>query len=48
MFRPRHAKLQEPPWIERLRARYRLSLSWLLERRGRALAAAFVLPVLQV
>src|SRR5258708_34267948 len=46
MFRPRHAKLQEPPWIERLRARYRLSLSWLLERRGRALPAAFVLPVL--
>src|SRR5205814_5630066 len=48
LFRPRHAKLEEPPWVERLRARYRRSLSWLLERRGKVLAAAFVLPALAV
>jgi len=46
LFRPRHAQLQEPAWVERLRARYRRCLSWLLERRGRVLAAAFVLPAL--
>ena len=48
LFRPRHAKLEEPPWVERLRAGYRRSLSWLLERRGKVLAAAFVLPALAV
>jgi len=48
LFRPRHAKLEEPPWVERLRARYRRSLTWLLERRGKVLAAAFVLPALAV
>ncbi len=48
LFRPRHAKLEEPPWVDRLRAHYRRSLSWLLGRRGRVLAAAFVLPALAV
>jgi len=48
LFRPRHAKLQEPLWVEWMRARYRRSLSWLIERRGRVLVAAFVLPLLAV
>jgi cobalt-zinc-cadmium resistance protein CzcA len=43
MFRPRHALPEEPAWIERLRTRYRRSLSWLLEHRAMALAAAFAL-----
>jgi len=43
LFRPQDAKLQEPAWIERLRAGYRRSLSWALERRGVVLAAAMVL-----
>jgi cobalt-zinc-cadmium resistance protein CzcA len=46
LFRPRHARLEEPGWIEWLRARYRRSLSWLLERRGMALTAAFALLAL--
>ncbi len=46
LFRPRHARLQEPGWIERLRAGYRRSLSWLLERRALALAAALALLAL--
>ncbi len=46
LFRPRDARLQEPGWVERLRAGYRRSLSWLLERRGMALAAAFALLAL--
>jgi cobalt-zinc-cadmium resistance protein CzcA len=43
LFRPQHAKLEEPAWVERLRARYRQSLSWVLERRPMVLAAAFAL-----
>src|SRR5258705_7110400 len=46
MFRPRHAKLQEPPWIERLRAAFRRALSRVLERRAVTLfAAALVLAL---
>jgi cobalt-zinc-cadmium resistance protein CzcA len=46
LFRPRHAMLQEPGWTERLRERYRRSLSGLLERRTMVLAAAFALLAL--
>jgi heavy metal efflux system protein len=42
LFRPRHAKLHEPGWIDWLRASYRRSLSWLLDRRPLALAAGFI------
>ncbi len=34
LFRPRHARLQEPVWVEGLRAGYRRSLAWLLDRRA--------------
>jgi cobalt-zinc-cadmium resistance protein CzcA len=43
LFRPRDARLQEPAWIERLRAAYRRALSRLLEHRGAVLVAAFAL-----
>jgi cobalt-zinc-cadmium resistance protein CzcA len=43
LFRPQDAKLKEPAWIERLRAVYRRSLSWVLERRVQLLGAAVVL-----
>ena len=46
LMRPRDAQRQEPAWIERLRAGYRQSLSWLLERRAMVLAAAFALLAL--
>lgn len=46
LFRPRHARLEEPAWIERLRAVYRRSLQWVLARRPKAIAAAFVLLAL--
>lgn len=46
LFRPQHAKLEEPAWVERLRARYRQSLSWVLERRPMVLAAGFALVAL--
>jgi cobalt-zinc-cadmium resistance protein CzcA len=46
LFRPRDAQLQDPAWIERLRARYRRSLSWVLDRRATVFAAAFVLLAL--
>ena len=46
LFRPRHALIEEPAWVERLRAGYRRSLSWLLEHRAKALAAAFALLAL--
>ncbi len=48
LFRPRHARLEEPGWIERLRGRYRRSLSRILEHRPAALVAAFVLLALAV
>lgn len=46
MFRPRHAKLEEPAWIERARAAYRRSLGWVLERRPFVLAVGFALVAL--
>ena len=46
LFRPRHARLQEPAWVERLRASYRRSISWLLGRRTLVLAAAFAMLAL--
>ena len=46
LFRPRHAKLEEPGWVEQLRAGYRRSLSWVLERRPTVIAAGFVLLAL--
>ena len=46
LFRPHHAKLEEPAWIERLRAAYRRSLGWVLGRRPQVIAAAFVLLAL--
>jgi cobalt-zinc-cadmium resistance protein CzcA len=46
LFRPRHAKLEEPAWIERMRAIYRRSLAWILCRRPQAIAGAFVLLAL--
>jgi cobalt-zinc-cadmium resistance protein CzcA len=46
LFRPRDAQLEDPAWIERLRAGYRRSLSWVLERRAIIFAAAVVLLAL--
>jgi len=46
LFRPRHARLMEPVWVERLRTRYRRSLAWLLGRRAIVLAASLVLLAL--
>jgi len=46
LFRPEHARLEEPAWIERLRARYRRSLAWALERRPAVIGAAFALLAL--
>ena len=46
LFRPHHARLQEPAWIERLRAAYRRSLGWMLAHRPMVIAAAFVLLAL--
>ena len=46
LFRPRHARLEEPAWIERLRAAYRRSLGWILGHRPKVIAAAFVLLAL--
>jgi cobalt-zinc-cadmium resistance protein CzcA len=43
LFRPRHARLAEPAWIERGRAAYRRSLVWALDRRKMVLAASFAL-----
>ena len=48
LFRPRHALLREPAWIERGRAAYRRSLVWTLERRKTVLAASFALLPLGV
>jgi cobalt-zinc-cadmium resistance protein CzcA len=46
LFRPRHARLEEPAWIERLRAAYRGSLVWILAHRPKVIAGAFVLLAL--
>jgi len=46
LFRPRHAMLQEPAWVERLRERYRRSLGGLLGRRALVLVASAVLLTL--
>jgi cobalt-zinc-cadmium resistance protein CzcA len=46
LFRPHHARLQEPGWVERLRAGYRRSLAWLLGRRTIVLGASLALLVL--
>ena len=46
LFRPRHALLQEPGWVERLRKSYRRSLGWLLGRRAIVLVASVVLLAL--
>ena len=48
LFRPRHAQLQEPAWIERLREVYRRFLSWLLVRRAGVLVSALILLALGV
>src|SRR5262245_66228607 len=48
LFRPRHARLEEPAWIERGRGAYRKSLYWALERRITILVAAFVVLPLGV
>ena len=46
LFRPRHARIHEPAWIENLRLRYKRSLTWLLDHRAKVVALAFVLPAL--
>ena len=46
LFRPRHAKLHEPAWIDRLRASYRDSLGRCLDRRPLVIAVAFALLAL--
>ncbi len=46
LFRPAHARLEEPAWIERMRARYRRSLAWCLERRPAVIAVAFAMLAL--
>lgn len=43
LFRPHHAALAEPAWIERMREHYRQSLAWLLNRRTIGISAAIVL-----
>ena len=48
LFRPRHAQLQEPAWVERLRTAYRRSLTWALGQRVKVIGAAFVLLALGV
>jgi len=45
LFRPHHAALAEPAWIERMRERYRKSLTWLLERRKVGIIAASILII---
>jgi len=38
LFRPRHARVEEPAWVERGRAAYRRSLTWALEHRVTVIA----------
>ena len=42
LFRPKHARLEEPAWIERLRERFRRALAGALERRALTLVLAVV------
>ena len=46
LFRPKHAQLQEPVWIEKLREGYRRALTWMLNRRPLILVAAFAMLAL--
>ncbi len=46
LFRPKHAQLQEPVWIEKLREGYRRTLTWMLNRRPLILVAAFAMLAL--
>ncbi|HTD90411.1 MAG TPA: efflux RND transporter permease subunit, partial [Burkholderiales bacterium] len=46
LFRPKHATLEEPVWIEKMRALYRRSLTWSLGRRPLVIIAAFVMLAL--
>jgi len=46
MFRPRHALLQEPRWVDWMRVRYQVLVGWLLMHRGSVLACAFGLLAL--
>ena len=46
LFRPHHAKLEEPAWIERMRGAYRRSLQRILGHRLKVIAAAFALLAL--
>ena len=42
LFRPHHARLQEPGWIDWLRRRFKASLALVLRRRSVAVVTAFV------
>jgi len=46
LFRPSHARLEEPAWIERMRKAYRRSLEWTLGHRKQVILAAFILLAL--
>ena len=46
LFRPRHAQIKDPSWIDWLRNQYRRSLSCLLARRPVVLGAAMILLIL--
>src|SRR5262245_62988027 len=46
LFRPKHARLEEPPWIEKLREKFRRALSLVIERRGATLVAASIVLAL--
>ena len=46
LFRPHHARLKEPGWIEWLRLRFKDTLSWVLHRRLLTVVAAFALLAL--
>ena len=46
LLRPRHARLQEPGWIDWLRLRYKSTLSWVLRRCVITVVGAFLLLAL--
>ncbi|MFM9886504.1 MAG: efflux RND transporter permease subunit [Burkholderiales bacterium] len=46
LFRPRHAQIKDPSWIDWLRNQYRRSLTYLLARRPVVLGAAMILLIL--